>query len=105
MVILAIALPFSFSDVSAIGVTQNQTIASGWTTKDYITIVIAIAAFLLGLINTGILVHKEFFKKEKEPSFEVKCDEELIRDIKGKKWNENIQINATIHAIHGKKYN
>jgi len=100
--ILAIALPFSLSDVSAEVVNENKAAISGWTTKDYITICIAIAGFLLGLTNTSILVYKEFFKKEKEPSLEVKCDEALIRDLEGKKWNVDIQINATIRAVVGK---
>ncbi|MED3689809.1 hypothetical protein P4534_13450 [Peribacillus butanolivorans] len=103
LLIFAIALPFSLSDASAEVVNQNKTaISGGWTTKDIITICIAIAGFLLGLTNTAILVYKEFFKKEKEPSLEVKCDEALIRDLEGKTWNVDLQINATIRAVDGK---
>lgn len=102
VLIIAIALPFSLSDVSAEVVNQNKTVISGWTTKDYITICIAIVGVLLGLTNTTILVYKEFFKKKKEPSLEVKCDEALIRDLDGKKWNVDIQINATIRTVDGK---
>lgn len=93
---------FSLTDVSAEVVNQNKATVSGWVTKDYITICIAILGVLLGLINTSILVYKEFFKKEKEPSLEIVCDEALIRDLEGKKWNVDIQINATIRAIDGK---
>ncbi|WP_164670245.1 hypothetical protein [Virgibacillus doumboii] len=102
LLVSAIALLLSLSNVSAEVVNQNQNAISGWTTKDYITICIAIAGFLLGLTNTSILVYKEFFKKEKEPSFEVKCDEALIRDLEGNKWNVDIQLNATIRAVDGK---
>ncbi|PFO12701.1 hypothetical protein COJ70_24340 [Priestia megaterium] len=103
VLILALSLLFTLDDVCAAVVNQNKTVISGgWTTKDYITIGIAIAGFLLGLTNTGILVYKEFFKKEKKPSFEVKCDKALIREIGGNRWNVDIQINATIRAIDGK---
>lgn len=57
LLVSTIALLLSLSDVSAEVVNQNQNAISGWNTKDYITICIAIAGFLLGLTNTSILVH------------------------------------------------
>ncbi|HDR8072522.1 TPA: hypothetical protein QCY71_005672 [Bacillus cereus] len=73
--ILSIIFLFVVNNVEAASLKNtNVPVSNTWQPKDIMTVVIAFIALILSLINTGILIYKEFLKKEPIPRLD-----EIIR--------------------------
>ncbi|MBF8118153.1 hypothetical protein [Bacillus cereus] len=73
--ILSIIFLFVVNNVEAASLKNtNVSVGNTWQPKDIMTVVIAFIALILSLINTGILIYKEFLKKEPTPRLD-----EIIR--------------------------
>ena len=100
--ILSIIFLFVVNNVEAASLKNtNVSVSNTWQPKDIMTVVIAFIALILSLINTGILIYKEFFKKEPTPRLDVTCDHAWMRSLDSHRTHVAVQINASIRAVNG----